>query len=589
MTKKTLVKARDNLSAPFFQGMKPVHRIIKSHLNSFVESFGLSAEDEASQFEKFVNHAVISSRFPASYDIDDVTTGVSDDGIDGIAIVIDEEIIVSLEDAAAVFSTARRNHDVDIVCIQSKRSENFDLGDFLKFKEAILRFSTQEPYTSADENMRNAREIFDMVVDEVPKIRNGKPSLTAKFVTTGLYRKPEALEVALRDFIRQLEELGLFAETDVKFVDRDELTELWVGTYSGTNAKLELFSNAPLPNIAGIDEAYLAVVKASDFVNNMLISADGNLRTQVFEENVRSFLGMENIVNQSISATLRATPSASRFPVLNTGITIVSPDVKLQGNTLHIANFQIVNGCQTSNVLFENRDILGDIMVNIKVVETQNEDVFSELVRATNSQSKVEDSQFLSLRPINKRVEQFFNTYDGDARLYYERRDRQYVGQGVPAVRTFSLHSAAKCVAAMYCGRPELASRYPKAMYAELTNVIFADDNKEIVFYAACLTMYRFSLLVSNGTIPQNKKRFKWHMLALVRAIICGPKNEAINSRQIKKQANQVISVMAQHGNAATTVFNKCAEICQSLGDVTDDRLKRQAILVEMLARVPKP
>ena len=180
----------------------------------------------------------------------------------------------------------------------------------------------------------------------------------------------------MRDFIVQLEELGLFADIDVSFIGRDELTNLWVGTYSGINGSLELFSNAALPTIAGIDEAYLAVVRASDFVTNLLLSPDGNLRTQVFEENVRSFLGLENPVNQSISDTLRSGPSASRFPVLNNGITIVSPDVRLQGNTLHLTNFQIVNGCQTSNVLFENRDQLNDVMVNIKVVGTENEDVF---------------------------------------------------------------------------------------------------------------------------------------------------------------------------------------------------------------------
>ncbi|MGA8402995.1 MAG: AIPR family protein, partial [Stellaceae bacterium] len=432
-----------------------MHRIVKAHLDSFVKSWGLEAEDQVGQFEKFVTYAVISSRFSASYELDDVTTGDGDDGIDGIAIVIDEEVCVSLEDAEKVFSTSKRNHDVDVIFIQAKRSDSFDLGDFLKFKEAILRFVSQTPYSCADETQQNARQIFDVVLAEVPKIRNGKPSLTARYVTTGVYKQPDALETAAKDFKGQLVELGLFSDIDIEFIGRDQLTALWVGTYSGTNASLELFSNAPLPAIAGIDEAYLAVVRAHDFVNNLLMSPDGNLRTQVFEENVRSFLGLDNPVNQSISETLRSGTSASRFPVLNNGITIVSPDVKLQGNTLHLTNYQIVNGCQTSNVLFENRDQLNDVMVNIKVIETQNEDVFSELVRATNSQSQIVGAQFLSLRPINKRVEQYFNTYDDEGRLYFERRDRQYVGQDIPAVRIFSLHNAMKCVTAMYCNRPD--------------------------------------------------------------------------------------------------------------------------------------
>lgn len=563
-----------------------MHRIVKAHLDSFVRSQALDAETEAAQFEKFATHSVISSRFPTTYELDDVTTGDGDDGVDGIAIIVDEEIAVSLEDTQAIFRSNRRNHDVDIIFVQAKRSESFDLGDFLKFKESILRFATQSPYTCTDEVMKNAREIFDVIISEVPKIRNGKPSLTARFVTTGLYKKPEALEIARNDFVAQLNDLSLFADIDVKFVDRDELTELWVGTYSGTNASLDLFSQAALPTIAGIDEAYLAVVQASDFVENLLVSTDGNLRTQVFEENVRSFLGMENSVNQSISSTIRSDV-ASRFPVLNNGITIVSPDVKLQGNKIHLTNFQIVNGCQTSNVLFENRSHLKDIMVNIKIVETQNEDVFSELVRATNSQSKVEDKQFLSLRPIIRKVEQYFNTFEGsEARLYFERRDRQYVGQELPALRIFSVHNAAKCVSAMYCNRPELAARYPKTMYEELTDVIFHDDVKEIVFYAFCLTLYRFSLLVSNSTIPQNMKRFKWHILSIVRAKLSGKSLESLSSRGVERSAQGIIDVMSQHGAAATDVFTDAVRICQSLGAVSNDRLKRQAILSEMLAQI---
>lgn len=563
-----------------------MHRIIKAHLNSFVQSQGLEADEESIQFEKFAIYCVLSSRYSAAFDLDDISAGAGEYGIDGAAIVIDEIVTTSNEDAKDIFSSSRRNHDVDVQFIQAKRSEGFDLGDFLKFKEAILRFATQSPYLVTNDVLIEARQIFDVVVNEVPKIRNGKPSLTARFVTTGLYQKPAALETALADFQIQLKELGLFHDIDVRFIDRDELTRMWVSTYSGIDASLPAFSTAALPNIAGIDEAYLAVVRASDFVTDLLVSDDGNLRTQVFEENVRSFLGHDNPVNQSIAATL-GSEAASRFPVLNNGITIVSPDIKLQGTTLHLRNYQIVNGCQTSNVLFENRNALGDVMVNIKVVKTQLEDVFSELVRATNSQTKVEDTQFLSLRPIIKRVEQYFNTYDGmESRLHLERRDRQYVGQDIPATRIFSLHNAAKCVAAMFCNRPELAARYPKQMYEELTKSIFADETKESVFYASCLTMYRFNLLVSNSTIPQNMKRFKWHMLPLVRAIVSSKTVPQLNSKRAEVEAAQIIGAMGQHGQPATLVFNKVVEIYQALGEVSLDRLKRQTILNEALSMV---
>ncbi|MDD5272327.1 MAG: AIPR family protein, partial [Methylovulum sp.] len=322
--------------------------------------------------------------------------------------------------------------------------------------------------------------------------------------------------------------------------------------------------------------------------NNLLLSGDGNLRSYVFEENVRAFLGIDNPVNKSISDTLNSSDSATRFPVLNNGITVVSPDVRIQGSTLHIENFQIVNGCQTSNVLYENRAKLDDsIMVSIKVVETKNEDVFSDLVRASNSQTKVEETQFLSLKPIVKRIEAYFNTYEGkDGRLYFERRDKQYVGRDIPAVRTFSLTIASKSVASLFLRRPDLAYRYTKRMYELLSDDIFSDDTREVVFYASCLTLYRLHLLVANAGIPQNMRKYKWHILVLVGAIVAGKEIPKLNSKHIEPYCQKIIDAFSKSGNSALEPFRQSVEIIDSMGDITDDRLKRQSVMNEMLGKI---
>lgn len=558
-----------------------MHRIVKAHLSNFVKSYGYELEEEADQFEIFAAHCVIASRFTSAFEMDDVKTGPGEDGIDGIAILIDEAVCASEEDAELIFSAERRNHDVDVVFIQAKRSETFDLGDFLKFKESVLRFVNQDPYIVQNDVLANVRKVFDVVVSQVPKIRNGKPSLTVRYVTTGLYREPGALEIAVKDFETQLNELGLFYAIDIKFIDRDELTKLWVETYSGIDASLSISSFAALPNIADIDEAYLVVVSAKEFVKNLLTTSDGSLRTQVFEENVRAFLGDDNLVNKSIAETLQST-AKSRFPVLNNGITIVSPDVRVQGNTIHLKNFQIVNGCQTSNVLYENQDCLDNVMVNLKIVETKNEDVFSELVKATNSQSKVDDTQFLSLLPISKRVEQFFNSFGEHDKLYFERRDRQYAGLDIQTIKIYSLHNAAKCVAAMYCERPDLASRYPKRVYDELGDQIFADDSKEILFYSACFAMYKLTVLFANGEIPQELKKLKWHMLPLLRLMVVGDKKFHFNSKDAQKSAQAILDALTSDENLKK-LAKKLTLVCRKFKDETSDRLKRQAILSEMI------
>ena len=52
-----------------------MHRITKAHLESFVASYGLEQHGESTQFEMFVNNAVISSKIGDDFDLDDVTTG----------------------------------------------------------------------------------------------------------------------------------------------------------------------------------------------------------------------------------------------------------------------------------------------------------------------------------------------------------------------------------------------------------------------------------------------------------------------------------------------------------------------------------
>lgn len=146
-----------------------MHRITKAHLESFVASYGLEQHGESTQFEMFVNNAVISSKIGNDFDLDDVTTGESDDGVDGIAVLIDEELLISDEDATSIFKKDRKNHEVEVIFVQAKRSESFDLGDFLKFKESILRFVSSDNYQISDEVQLNAHAVFDIAIRNVPK------------------------------------------------------------------------------------------------------------------------------------------------------------------------------------------------------------------------------------------------------------------------------------------------------------------------------------------------------------------------------------------------------------------------------------
>ena len=124
---------------------------------------------------------------------------------------------------------------------------------------------------------------------------------------------------------------------------------------------------------------------------------------------MRDFLGSESDVNQEMADTLRDGNKQKRFGILNNGITMISPDVRVGSLEISIRDFQIVNGCQTSNVLFENRDAIGDdATIMLKLIETSEPAVIDDIVRATNRQARVDEDQFLATLDAVKALERYF-------------------------------------------------------------------------------------------------------------------------------------------------------------------------------------
>jgi hypothetical protein len=140
------------------------------------------------------------------------------------------------------------------------------------------------------------------------------------------------------------------------------------------------------------------------------MDSDENLRQSVFEENVRSFLGRESDVNSAIQSTLKDPGKKSLFSVLNNGITVVAPEMTLTPNTkeIELTNYQIINGCQTSSTLFENRNQLTEsVNVIVKFVESPDNESSSDIIAATNSQSGIPKEAFFGLRSKAKLVQKF--------------------------------------------------------------------------------------------------------------------------------------------------------------------------------------
>jgi len=139
---------------------------------------------------------------------------------------------------------------------------------------------------------------------------------------------------------------------------------------------------------------------------------------QLYEKNVRKFLGGGRIVNKGIAKTLRDEPE--KFGLYNNGITIVVEDFRIgDDGFLTLIEPYVVNGCQTTKTIWTVLDEklghkaggplsselqswksrLENGMVVIKIVKVgeEGESLLTEITRFTNSQNSVGRQDFLAL------------------------------------------------------------------------------------------------------------------------------------------------------------------------------------------------
>jgi regulator of sigma D len=81
-------------------------------------------------------------------------------------------------------------------------------------------------------------------------------------------------------------------------------------------------------------------------------------------------------------------------------------------------------------------------------------------------------------------------------------------------------------------------------------------------------------------------RKFKWHILALIRVIIAGEKMPEINSKKIEPYCQKIVDALSKHGAASVAPFKKAAAIIEAMGDISSDKLKRQTVLEEMIKNI---
>jgi len=268
------------------------------------------------------------------------------------------------------------------------------LGSSLEYvfeaNESTVRQLTNPALVRRILDVRAAMKIADTITVEVAYVTRGKTKNLPAQVDREINR--------LRD---KLKAGGRFVNVVVRPIGPQELVAASISnTFSVPELSLSL-SYVQGPNASIRYTVAHGSLQTKAVVCTVTAQAFGGFvqgnENWLFRENVRDFLGShENRVNRAIAATATDKDKAGLFWLLNNGITITcarivdrqDPDAP----TLSLLKPQIVNGCQTSEVLaaaLAQCSLQAQAHLLVKILETEDDTLIDEITIATNSQTAI--------------------------------------------------------------------------------------------------------------------------------------------------------------------------------------------------------
>jgi hypothetical protein len=371
-------------------------RLTSALLADFSKEYELENKTEDKQFEAFATFLAVSQAYTDSFEPFGLTTGDGNDtGIDGIGILVNGTLVTD-PDMLHDLAQASGFLDVDFIFVQAERSPAFNSAKIGQFGFGVLDFFSEHPKLERNQAISDAAEIMDLTYKTFSSKFHRRPFCHMYYVTTGTWNADQALVARVENAVEDLHGLAIFDNVQFRPIDASDIQRLYAQTKNAITREFTFATRTPIPEIPGVSEAYLGIIPAAAFLS-LIEDNNGEVVKSVFYDNVRDFQGY-NTVNDGMKETLQSKEMKSRFVLMNNGITIIAKKMRVTGNKIALEDYQIVNGCQTSHVLQLQKDTLDDsVMVPLRVIATDDEDVVASIIKATNRQTLVGEEQLLAL------------------------------------------------------------------------------------------------------------------------------------------------------------------------------------------------
>jgi len=449
--------------------------------------------------------------------IDIVSTGNGQDtGFDGIGIIVNGVLIKNM-DEYKFFSEKDFNLDISFIFIQSKARPRFNASEVNNFYFGVDNFFNKKSSILENETIKRFREIKNFIYENDTLKFNKNPKLYMYYVAAGEWKSPQDIVARKDESVKKLKNKNIFSEINAIFYDTEKLKVLYTELKRKNIKQIQFSSRVALPDITNVTQSFIGSLPMNEFIK-IITDSEGNLQGNLFDDNVRHFQG-NNKVNTEIENTLKNKDIQDALPILNNGITIITKKIEQTGNNISLFDFQIVNGCQSAHVLFQNKDIIKEnTNIIIKIIETTNQSLINKIIKATNRQTQVTDEAFESLSDFHRNLEMYYEAKSKQINnpIYYERRSKQYDNdpRKIKSTQIVTLAGQIQSYVATFLEQPHSTHRY----YGELLNSnrsrLFTDKYKKYEeYYLSALILNRLDLLFRNKKLDKRFRDYRFQIL----------------------------------------------------------------------------
>ncbi len=438
------------------------------------DDLGITSLDEAFMS---VAHEQVLLRYDLSKDEIDagLTDGSLDGQIDAMYVIVNGASLVGEEGEEI---PDKGPLDVDIILIQSKNTKGFEENPLKIIRATISDLldlsKTYDGYISGySHKLQDLFAVARRVLFETSG-RSLRVTATIFYVTkastSAIHETVQKTAETLKD---QIGNAAGTKDVGFEFVGAEELIAL---SRLPRTRKKRLENHKVVSSSSADSFACLTTIGA--FVD-FLTDDHGGLTRSFFDANVRDFLGKSE-VNEAIKKTLHDLDEGD-FWWFNNGITIVASDIDQKGEVLTLTDPLIVNGLQTSNVIYgfmtdasvesSVKDIRRKQLLLVKIIQPSSEKARDEVIRATNSQTHIPKAYLRGMDHVHRNIEDHLKGKG----LYYERRKNQYRIAGKKVTEIVTLSEMAQALMAAILFRPADARGRP-------TTLLKSDDDYVSLF-----------------------------------------------------------------------------------------------------------